>query len=240
MDINRLTEETDARIVAEYIGMEIETRQNQKYHYIRCPGHEKRLGKPDLNIGNAQLKKKGYVCYACGGIFVSTRDMVMEYLNCTSMEAYQIMAEAMAQADGSGMTGAERYADSTTNFQSVPKYRLSVKEAEVIGLYPKFSVIVSRKVVKNNLMPIYDGLMILYQQNPELYYQIIVSKAEETKKKYQYCREHYAAADADTAYFIFNLLGERFDHSVYMQIEREIEERIKICNKIISIFSSKA
>ena len=61
MDIKRLMDEADARTVAEFLGMQIVKKG--KYDFIQCPGHEKRLGKPDSHIGNAVLLKNGYKCF---------------------------------------------------------------------------------------------------------------------------------------------------------------------------------
>ena len=57
MDIRKLCMEADAEVVADYIQMD--TRRKGKYTYILCPGHEKRLGHPDVNIGNCVLKENG-------------------------------------------------------------------------------------------------------------------------------------------------------------------------------------
>ena len=79
MDIKRLMDEADARTVAEFLGMQIVKKG--KYDFIQCPGHEKRLGKPDSHIGNAVLLKNGYKCFACN-TFIPTAEMVMEYTGC--------------------------------------------------------------------------------------------------------------------------------------------------------------
>lgn len=92
MDIRRLIEDCDAETVAESIGLDITTKG--KYKYILCPGHQARLGKSDSHVGNAVLSERGYYCFACG-CFVNTHDMVMEYMNCSSVEAYEVMAMAM-------------------------------------------------------------------------------------------------------------------------------------------------
>lgn len=231
MDVRRLLEEADAVTVAKFIQMEIE---NHKYHYIRCPGHESRLGKPDRNIGNAYLKRNGYICYACG-VFVPTHDMVVEFLNCSKEEAYKIMADAMAEALD-GTSGEQRYCLSQKVSNQKPQIRLTQNEAKVIGLYEKFTVIVTQKTVKGNSIPICEGLSLLYQDNPFRYYQMIVSKAQSMKQKYEDCLLQYARADAEKAYILFEMLQNDFDNSIYMQLERELRSRIDTCQKIINIF----
>ena len=198
MDIRKLCMEADAEVVADYIQMD--TRRKGKYTYILCPGHEKRLGHPDVNIGNCVLKENGYYCWACG-TFVSTHDMVMEYTGCSSDEAYTIMAEA-----------------------------------NIIGLYSKYTVTLRTSSGQN----IQDGLYVLYRQNPAAYYGMITKQAAASKKRYEYCLEHYASATADLAYKLYDLLGSSFDHSVYKKLERELKDRIETCDRISRIFSASA
>lgn len=227
MDIKRLVEECDAQTIVDYLQME--HKQNGKYTYILCPGHEERLGKPDVNMGNAVLREKGYYCYACN-TFVNTHDMIMEYLQCSSEEAYHVMAEAMG--------GAELYSGhSNTDFAKIPKYRLTQEECKVLDLYPKFSPTIATVHTSNGDERIQDGLYMLWQQNPDAYFGLIIKRAKEMKKKYQYIRTHFASDRADLAYQIYDLLGEYFDHSVYRTMDRTLEEHIQTCNKIITIFT---
>lgn len=227
MDRKRLIEECDAQSVVDYLQMECQHRG--RYTFILCPGHEARLGRQDTKMGNAILKKNGYYCYACN-TFVTTHDMIMEYLDCSSDEAYRIMAEAMG--------GVELYAgDSKKPELNLPKYRLTQEECEVIGLYPKFSPTIATVQTTGGEKHIQDGLYILWQRNPDAYFGLIVKRAKEMRKKYQYLKTHYASAKADLAYQIYDILGECFDHSVYKTMDRVLAERIEICNKIITIFS---
>ena len=56
-------------------------------------------------------------------------------------------------------------------------------------------------------------------------------------KKYQSCKDRYCAINAPEAHYIFELLEDSFDNSVYHKLEREIENRIEVCKKIVNIFS---
>lgn len=225
MDIGRLIQETDAETVAEYLQMDIERKG--KSNYILCPGHVERLGKPDFHFGNAVLKRHGYECYACHE-FVNTHDMVMEVTGCSSEEAYNIMAAAM---------GFEPCGPDMNQDEALPRLKLMRQEAEVIGLYPRFREIAVQKSNKNGVIVIHDGLFTLYKQNPDLYYKIIVNKAAESCDRYRYCKQHYASVNSDMAYVLYDLLGEKFDNSIYASMDRELNDRIKICQKIINIFS---
>lgn len=228
MNIEKLLDEVDAVVVAEYIDMEIIEKGTTKCIY--CPGHERRLHKPDVHIGNAYLRKKGYVCHSCGGFF-PVHEMVMDFAGCSSDEAYVIMAEAMG--------GVEFYSDMGESQSYIPKLKLSNYEAKVLGITPKFSVVVDRKPIESETILIKEGLFSLFGQNEKMYYQIIADRAREMLEKYQFCMEHYASAHADKAYELYDLMGDTFDRSVYGHLYRELSERIDTCRKILSIFSSK-
>lgn len=224
MDKETLIELTDIETVADFISLDVVRKGNRSY--ILCPGHLARLGKPDLNIGNAYLKNGGYVCHACG-VFVNTHDMIMEVTDCSYDEAYDIMAQAMGYD----------LSDTDQN-EAIPKLRLTKAEANIIGLYPRFNEAAVQKSNTNNTLTIRDGLFTLYQSNPQMYFRIIVEKAKEAMKRYQYCKKHCSSSDADMAYMVYDLLGEKFDNSIYPKILRELDSRIDTCKKVIAIFST--
>lgn len=227
MDIRRLVEDCNAENVAEAIGMDIMSKG--KYQYILCPGHQARLGKPDNHIGNAVLWEKGYYCYACG-CFVKTHNMVMEYVGCSSSEAYEIMADAMG--------GMSLY-EGKENDTCVPRLRLNKEEAEVIGMYPVFHVPVARKETGLDSSTVYEGLYDLYQENQDKYYQLITRRAKESLEKYLYLKEHYASLRADRAYMLYDLMGEAFDSGVYKKLDRELDLKVETCRKIIRLFGQR-
>lgn len=224
MNRETLIELTDIETVADYISLDVVKKRSRLY--IRCPGHLSRLGKPDLNIGNAYLKNGGYVCHACG-VFVNTHDMVMEVMDCSYDEAYEIMAQAMGYD----------LSDTSQN-ENIPKLRLTKAEANIIGLHPRFNEIAVYKSNTQSTIIIRDGLFPLYQLNPKMYFKIIVEKAEAAMKRYQFCKKHYSAPDSDMAYMVYRLLGETFDNSIYPKILRELDSRIETCKKIVAIFST--
>lgn len=224
MNRETLIELTDIEVVADYISLDVVRKRNRSY--IRCPGHLARLGKPDLNIGNAYLKNGGYVCHACG-VFVNTHDMIMEVTDCSYDEAYEIMAQAM------GYDLSDTIQDG-----NIPRLCLTKAEANIIGLYQRFNEIAVQKSNNNYSLTIRDGLFSLYQSNPKMYFKIIVEKAREAMKRYQYCKQHYSTPDSDMAYVVYDLLGEKFDNSIYPKILRELDSRIETCKKIIAIFST--
>lgn len=222
MNRETLIHSTDVEIVADHILLNV--KKKGKYSFILCPGHLARFGKPDLNIGNAYLKDGGYFCHACG-VFVNTHDMVMEVTGCSYDEAYNIMADAMNYE-----------LSDECHDENIPKLRLSKEESNIIGLYPRFNEIAVQKRNANDTLMIQDGLFSLYQSNPKIYFKIITNKAETALKRYQHCKQHYSAPESDMAYMIYDLLGEKFDNSVYPKLLRVLDNRIAICKKIITIF----
>ena len=112
----------DAASVADYIGMEVVKRGANLC--IRCPGHEKRLGKPDNNIGNAVLTQRGYRCFACD-TFVNMVNMVREYEGCNYWDALNIIAKAAGY-------------DSVATNVDINRHPLSYLQCNTLGLKHQF------------------------------------------------------------------------------------------------------
>lgn len=227
MDIKRLMEEADAATVAEYIGMNV-VKKGQ-YRFIPCPGHEKRLGRSDTHIGNAVLLKNGYKCFACN-TFVPTAEMVMEFTGCEKRKAYHIIAEAMG--------GEELYPDSGKS-ADIPRVRLSPEELEALKLAPTGSKTITWRTAGSNqgLEPVKEGLYELHRSDKGMYYRVIYQRAEEMLGKYEDMKLHYASPNSDMAYKVYDLLGPSFDRSVYGKLSHELERRIEICQRIMSLVS---
>ena len=224
MDIKRLMDEADARTVAEFLGMQIVKKG--KYDFIQCPGHEKRLGKPDSHIGNAVLLKNGYKCFACN-TFIPTAEMVMEYTGCNRQEAYHIIAEAMG--------GEEFYPDEGKAAPDLPKLRLTPEELKALKLTSPFAVSIAYRMTGDGKVTIKAGLYELYKSDKGAYYHIIHDRAREMFEKYVYIRDNYAQPDSLNAYKVYDLLGPAFDRSVYAKVTGELNKRIEICERILSI-----
>lgn len=223
MDIRQLMEEANAKTVAEFLGMRIVKRG--KYDFIQCPGHEQRLGKSDHRIGNAVLSKNGYKCFACN-TFVPTINMVMEYTDCDKKEAYRMIANAM---------GGEDLFPDTVRDSELPQLRLTAEELEVLKLHSPFPSVITERMTSTGKIPVKDGLYELYKADKNSYYQVIRNRAKEMIEKYQRIREQYVKPDSPNAYRVYDLLGPVFDRSVYRQVTIELDRRIEICKRIISI-----
>ena len=101
--------------VAKGLGMEMQWKGSRIF--IRCPGHEKRLGHEDVRMTNCILSERGYYCFACG-VFVPTMKMAEEV--CGSKEEAR---RRVAEITGRPVSDVARN----------PFY-LSESEADAIGI----------------------------------------------------------------------------------------------------------
>ena len=118
-----LAADTSPVEVCKAIGIKIYPKGQR--NFICCPGHERRLGKRDLNPTNAVLTEHGYHCFACG-VSISTADMITEYTGCTLREAFKLMA---------ALNGGEELYMGEGNEKI---FRLSDEEFEALNLNPMY------------------------------------------------------------------------------------------------------
>lgn len=194
MDIKAINDCSTAYEVARYIGIEMEQKGN--YTMIRCPGHRLRLGKDDGKIGNAWLTKHGYTCKACN-VFVNTHDMVMEFLNCDSHEAYITMANAMGRPD---LIDAENAVQV-----ELPKIKLSKDELKYLKLNPK--------------------ILDLFYIDKWSYYNTIHQRAIQMLEKYQKLINLYGA-NGTKQYEFSELMGDHYDKTQLTDLNKELTIRI--------------
>lgn len=219
IDTDELFAKADSLTVAEYIGMNVVRKGNN--YYIPCPGHEKRLGKPDLRIGNCVLTPKGYHCFACG-VTVSMVDMVMEFESCTFREAIETIAESCG--------GVEFFASSEKHNER--KATLSPEDLALIGLCSGLAASVNSgklflnasdsKVFakdncavlqKDNEYIVYEkvkGMTLprLFAEDEKAYYDLISRKAKEAMERYQKAIELFGARNAPGAKKVFDLMND--------------------------------
>lgn len=192
----------DPEVVANYIG--IETQRHGAYTFIRCPSHEKMLGKADTKIGNCIISnrgKKGFKCFACGA-HGDVFDMVTAFMGCSYPEALKIVGDACG--------GANSFIEKQKGgFKKKPSV-LSAEDLELIGLSHTYAVEksdegcllynVSSKKEKGTekIGCIRRGdEFLLFQKteranirelklhDPGNYYLLVERKAEEAVEKYQ-------------------------------------------------------
>ena len=210
-----LLSEADGFTVAEYLGMEILKRGSR--HYILCPGHEKRLGKQDMRMGNAVLTNKGYHCYACNKS-VNVIDMTMEYTGCSYPEALNMIADACG--------GRSIFEIDGNNQPKAKRLPLSPIDLELIGLSSSGKstpiINVSTTMVENDEDTfvrqsddkyfVYQrnnvSLTTLYQTDLAAYNHLIAEKAKIAMETYKTAIEKYCSRDAEKAEFIYNLFNE--------------------------------
>lgn len=100
-DLPALMNSVTAESVAEYIGMEIQSRGKRKL--ILCPNKNH----DDHHFGSCYLTPQGYACYACGargGII----DMVSGVLQISKQEAVDIIAESTGEPELFTLSGKEK------------------------------------------------------------------------------------------------------------------------------------
>lgn len=162
MNLTALCADTSPVEVCKAIGIKIYPRGRQ--NFICCPGHEKRLGKKDLNPTNAVLTEHGYHCFACG-VSVSTADMITEFTGCTLREAFNLMAALNG--------GEELYKGE----EREKIFRLSDEELEALNLNPMYEsdisfsdicrgdVKLAKEIIRKRIekmLPVYEGILQKY------------------------------------------------------------------------------
>lgn len=222
IDWEKYHQSVDAFKVVQHMKMYYQER-NGRIH-IYCPGHEIRMGKKDNHLGNCILYKSGYRCYSCG-VFVPVHEMIMEYQSCSFEEAYQIIETVMGQ---------EFHQDSVT------AGGLNKEELLVLQLAPNFyQVVQTRCAAAGEGANIQVGLGILQRDNPGRYYQLVLDRAIEMKGLYKRLQQCCQGPEAPGAYDVYLLLGaDKFDGRVYRDLSKTLNHRIKICKKLINIFSA--
>lgn len=114
--------------VCEEIGIPV--RQIKGRYQIICPGHEKRLGRPDSNFGSCMLTNRGYYCFACG-CAVSLEQMVMEHYE---NEGNSINREKALKIIADTCGGSEKYILSAEEQEESKPIPVSYEELKEIGL----------------------------------------------------------------------------------------------------------
>lgn len=229
-DRERLLQAADSLDVAEYIGLDIK-RIGSNYS-ILCPGHEKRLGKPDTGFGNCILTKNGYTCFACGKS-VNLIDMVMEVTGCNYYEALGTIAETCG--------GRELYLSDDSDIVEKEELPLMKEELASIGLkshstpiydirnlmtceyddedelYSKQShyYISGNEVLKETLLgvPCSISLFSLYKDDREAYNYLIETKARES---FEDSKNALAALQNDNSFL--------YDISSFLNFDKNAEE----------------
>ena len=99
-DWKKMKEAADAYDVAVALGYRdgIDMRRTGNRITIKCPAHERVLGKQDRHLGSCYLTKDGCKCYSCGA-FDNVYKMVMDVNNCSFGEAVDFVADTIPDAD---------------------------------------------------------------------------------------------------------------------------------------------
>jgi hypothetical protein len=234
IDKELLLEEADAITVAEYLGMEMQKKGSNIF--ICCPGHEKRLGKPDTRISNCVLLEKGYKCFACNK-YVGIIDMVIEYTGCTYPEALNMVADACG--------GVALY-DAEGKNMVVDRLPLSMSDLELLGLRPKiqeYPILNASNCefeIEDYLCRYSDGEFLMYEKRfrPSLnkmyrdnrrgYNILIAAKAKEAIAKYEAAINSFCSKDSDKAGLIFDIFNVDgyLDSQVMVDLKAIFQKRL--------------
>ena len=241
IDKNALLMEANAIEVAQYIGMRVEKKGAN--YFTLCPGHKKRIGREDTNIGNCVLYENGYRCLACEPY--QTHDMfymVQEFTGCTFPEALQTVAE---------IYGGESL--FTADSQYVEKLTLTTEDLKLIGLKSSVKKICPLNASYQHFEPeegtfiekindeflcmkasCTESLLFLKKNNPKEYRRLIANRAKEAGKKYCLAIEQYSARNAPGAGKVFDLFEDNggIDDTVFIRIKNALLKKAWRCKEI--------
>ena len=240
IDKTALLAEANAVDVARYIGMRVEKKGAN--YFTLCPGHRKRLGREDTNIGNCVLYENGYRCMACDpdkthDVF----DMVQEFTGCTFPEALQIVAEIYG--------GGELFASASGY---VEKLDLTPEDLALIGLKNSGKIIspqnasfqhfepeegtsiekVDEEFLSVKTTPV--SLLKLKKDHPKWYRHLVATKAKEAGKAYCDAIKKYGSRNAPGGDKVFDLFEENggIDDSVFVGIKNALLQKAWRCREI--------
>lgn len=247
IDKDILAAEANCIEVARYIGMEVVHRGSN--FFIRCPGHIKRLGKPDTSISNCVVYPDGYICFACDptkkhDVF----EMVQEFTGCSFVEALKTVASLYG--------GEEAY---HTNAK-VEKLSLTTEDLQLIGLKPSVKLccpingskqhfeppegtFIEKKLDEYLLetAPSSISLLNFKKDNEGAFNYLIKERARLSAIKYKKALEDYGTRSSPKAHIVFDLFYENggIDDAVFYGVQNALKKKILRCKEIYAEFSSK-
>lgn len=247
IDKDALLAEANCIDVAKYIGMNVVHKGANDF--ILCPGHEQRLGKKDNKLGNCVLYPEGYICYACDPHHIhNCIDMVMEYLNCSFMDALKTIAEIYG--------GLKTYETNAPR----EKLPLSPEDLKLIGLKTSGKLFMPEngsfshfepeegyyleKVGKEYLSvktPSSFSLLNLKKENEKEFAFLISSKAREAGRKYRNAYNRFGKRTSPDASKVFDLFEENgaVDDSTFIGIQNALKKKMFRCKEIYDMYAEK-
>ena len=249
IDREYLMSEADGFSVAEYLGMEMVKKGSN--FCIHCPGHEKRLGRPDTRIGNAVLTNKGYHCYACGKS-VNVIDMVMEYTGCSYPDALNTIADACG--------GVSLFESKTDNKNKQnERLPLSADDLILIGLSPSSYSMPIINASNTRVEPFDDtiiravghqyfaykknctSIVQLYRTDYNAYCELVKEKARHAVDVYQDAIDKFCSRDAKEAELIYNLFNENgyIDGNVFFKLKNAFQKKYWRAKEIFDAYNKK-
>lgn len=145
IDYQKITEDLTPYDVCRYLG--IKTRQSGKNIFIRCPAHEKVMGRADKNIGNCILGNSfryAFKCFSCGA-YGSVLDLIAYEMDLDVKKDFREILTIAAKATGhendyivsESPDEKRKYEEIKKKKQKIDEMRLLCDdEFETLGLNP--------------------------------------------------------------------------------------------------------
>ena len=241
IDKEALLAEANAIEVARYIGMRVE--QKGANFFTLCPGHKKRIGKEDTNIGNCVLYENGYRCLACDpdkthDVF----DMVQEFTGCSFPEALQTVAEIYGGESlfASNSPYADKLTLTSDDLKLIGLRNSGKKACPINASYRHFEPEEGTFIEKSNeeflSMKAFctESLLLLKKNNPKEYRRLIASRAKIAGQKYCLAIKKYGYRNAPGASEVFDLFEDNggVDDSVFVGIRNALTKKAWRCKEI--------
>lgn len=85
----------------------------------------------------------------------------------------------------------------------------------------------------------FTNICELYNDDPQMYYGLILNRANEMLKKYQTIQSACGKRSSGQARLVYDLMGKSFDEAAYQKLGVELKRRTDCCNKLIAIYSKR-
>ncbi len=204
-NIKLILAEADCSTIADMLG--IVGVKKGKNNYIECPEHFKRTGKKESKFDNCILSERGYYCFSCGASGNVIR-LVQNHLNKTEDEACKIICELLGNEERYIFTGKKTYFPlskeeietiglhpyvKAENILNMDIDKSSSEDGPLKVIVPKFRVTKQRRENWDLSADYYlfgthhtETLYSLYDEDKEVFNEIIIGKTIEAYKNYDW------------------------------------------------------
>ena len=190
--------------------------------------------------------RKSYVCPVCGsgtgkkGSGMTSKDN--EYwtcwscgLNCNKTELFRLRNSLSSEEACIGIL--IYYGISPTAIgESQKRYPvwLSQDELKALSLYRG-----GKQFEQQEGGQTFINLFGLYEEDPEMYYKMVISRAIEMIGKYEKIIRACGERNSSHAYLVYEYMGPAFDDSSYQKVKQEATQRLETCVRIKSMYTAR-